>query len=118
MLTTAVAKNGCCPVDIGETTKADAAKPTIPIAPLPRDDDTRMRAASLEGASPEAYKWPCRSSTRAQRNDQESPFKSRLAALIVVSLMRQLTWTHFIALMPLKNPLQRDFSAAATSGTR
>ncbi len=30
---------------------------------------------------------------------------------IVVSLVRQLTWTHFIALIPLKDPLQRDFYA-------
>jgi hypothetical protein len=30
---------------------------------------------------------------------------------IVVSLMRQLTWTHFIALIPLKDPLQRGFYA-------
>lgn len=28
---------------------------------------------------------------------------------IVVSLIRQLSWTHFIALLPIKNPLQRDF---------
>jgi len=28
---------------------------------------------------------------------------------IVVSLIRQLSWTHFIALIPLKNDLQRDF---------
>jgi hypothetical protein len=28
---------------------------------------------------------------------------------IVVSAIRQLSWTHFIALIPLKNPLQRDF---------
>ena len=28
---------------------------------------------------------------------------------IVVSLIRQLSWTHFIALIPLKNSLQRDF---------
>ena len=28
---------------------------------------------------------------------------------IVVSLIRQLSWTHFIALLPLKDPLQRDF---------
>jgi predicted nuclease of restriction endonuclease-like (RecB) superfamily len=28
---------------------------------------------------------------------------------IVVSLIRELTWTHFIALIPLKDPLQRDF---------
>ncbi|MCG3165046.1 MAG: putative nuclease YhcG [Bacteroidia bacterium] len=28
---------------------------------------------------------------------------------IVVSLMRQLSWTHFIALIPLKQPLQREF---------
>jgi hypothetical protein len=30
---------------------------------------------------------------------------------IVVSLIRQLSWTHFITLLPLKNPLQRDFYA-------
>jgi predicted nuclease of restriction endonuclease-like (RecB) superfamily len=30
---------------------------------------------------------------------------------IVVSLIRQLTWTHFIALIPLQNQLQRDFYA-------
>lgn len=32
-------------------------------------------------------------------------------AQIVVSLIRQLTWTHFIALIPLKEPLKRDFYA-------
>lgn len=30
---------------------------------------------------------------------------------IVVSLIRELTWTHFIALIPLKDPLERDFYA-------
>lgn len=30
---------------------------------------------------------------------------------IVASLMRQLTWTHFVELMPLDNPLQREFYA-------
>src|SRR5438128_10379233 len=30
---------------------------------------------------------------------------------IVVSLIRQLTWTHFIALIPLKEDLKRDFYA-------
>jgi len=30
---------------------------------------------------------------------------------IVVSLIRQLSWTHFIALLPLKEPLQREFYA-------
>jgi predicted nuclease of restriction endonuclease-like (RecB) superfamily len=30
---------------------------------------------------------------------------------IVVSLIRQLTWTHFIALIPLKEAVQRDFYA-------
>jgi len=30
---------------------------------------------------------------------------------IVVSLIRQLSWTHFIALIPLKDALQRDFYA-------
>lgn len=30
---------------------------------------------------------------------------------IVVSLIRQLTWTHFIALIPLTKPFQRDLYA-------
>ncbi len=30
---------------------------------------------------------------------------------ILVSLIRHLSWTHFIALIPLKDPLQRDFYA-------
>ncbi len=30
---------------------------------------------------------------------------------IVVSLIRQLTWTHFLALIPLTDPLQREFYA-------
>lgn len=30
---------------------------------------------------------------------------------IVVSLIRQLTWTHFLALIPLKQPLEREFYA-------
>jgi len=30
---------------------------------------------------------------------------------IVVALIRQLSWTHFLALIPLKDPLQRDFYA-------
>lgn len=30
---------------------------------------------------------------------------------IVVSLIRQLSWTHFIALIPLKDPRQWDFYA-------
>lgn len=30
---------------------------------------------------------------------------------IVVSLIRQLSWTHFIALLPISNDLQRDFYA-------
>jgi predicted nuclease of restriction endonuclease-like (RecB) superfamily len=30
---------------------------------------------------------------------------------VVVSLIRHLTWTHFIALIPLKDPLARDFYA-------
>ena len=30
---------------------------------------------------------------------------------IVVSLIRQLSWTHILALLPLKNPLQREFYA-------
>ncbi|WP_366925331.1 DUF1016 N-terminal domain-containing protein [Desulfonatronospira sp.] len=28
---------------------------------------------------------------------------------IVVSLVRQLSWTHIIALIPLQDPLQREF---------
>src|SRR3546814_10446772 len=30
---------------------------------------------------------------------------------ILVSLIRELSWTHFIALIPLKDPLQRDYYA-------
>jgi hypothetical protein len=30
---------------------------------------------------------------------------------IVVSLTRQLSWTHFVALIPLKEPLQHEFYA-------
>ncbi len=30
---------------------------------------------------------------------------------IVASLMRQLSWTHFLELLPLKDPLQREFYA-------
>lgn len=30
---------------------------------------------------------------------------------IVVSLMQQLTWTHFLALLPVKDPLAREFYA-------
>ena len=30
---------------------------------------------------------------------------------IVVSLIRQLTWTHFIALIPIKDPIKREFYA-------
>ena len=37
---------------------------------------------------------------------------------IVVSLIRQLSWTHFIALIPLKNPLQRDYYAQMVSTER
>jgi len=34
---------------------------------------------------------------------------------IVVSLIRQLSWTHFIALIPLKDPLQREYYAQMCS---
>ena len=30
---------------------------------------------------------------------------------IVVSLIRQLSWTHFIALIPIKDPIKREFYA-------
>src|SRR5689334_18747058 len=30
---------------------------------------------------------------------------------IVASLMRQLSWTHFLLLIPIKDPLKRDFYA-------
>ena len=30
---------------------------------------------------------------------------------IVASLMRQLSWTHFLELLPLKDSLQREFYA-------
>lgn len=34
---------------------------------------------------------------------------------IVVSLMRQLSWTHFLVLLPIKDPLARDFYAQMCS---
>ncbi|HBM3113300.1 MULTISPECIES: PDDEXK nuclease domain-containing protein [Pseudomonadota] len=37
---------------------------------------------------------------------------------IVVSLIRQLSWTHFIALIPLKDPLMRDYYAQMASAER
>lgn len=37
---------------------------------------------------------------------------------IVVTLSRQLSWSHFVALLPLKDPLQRDFYAQMTSAER
>lgn len=37
---------------------------------------------------------------------------------IVVSLIRQLSWTHFIALIPLKDPRQRDYYAQMSSAER
>jgi hypothetical protein len=30
---------------------------------------------------------------------------------VVVSLIRQLSWSHFTTLLPLKDPLKRDFYA-------
>ncbi|NYI00725.1 PDDEXK nuclease domain-containing protein [Cupriavidus plantarum] len=37
---------------------------------------------------------------------------------IVVTLSRQLSWSHFVALLPLKDPLQRDFYAQMASSER
>src|SRR3546814_14623842 len=37
---------------------------------------------------------------------------------ILVSLIRELSWTHFIALIPLKEPLQRDYYAQMASAER
>ncbi|WP_456320657.1 DUF1016 N-terminal domain-containing protein [Pseudomonas protegens] len=37
---------------------------------------------------------------------------------IVVSLIRQLSWTHFIALIPLKDPLRWDYYAQMASAER
>ncbi len=37
---------------------------------------------------------------------------------IFVSLIRQLSWTHFIALIPLKDPLMRDYYAQMASAER
>ncbi|MCL1861504.1 MAG: PDDEXK nuclease domain-containing protein [Proteobacteria bacterium] len=37
---------------------------------------------------------------------------------IVVSLIRQLSWTHFIALIPLQDPLQREFYACMCATER
>ena len=37
---------------------------------------------------------------------------------ILVSLIRELSWTHFIALIPLRDPLQRDYYAQMASAER
>ena len=37
---------------------------------------------------------------------------------IVVTLSRQLGWSHFLAILPLKDPLQRDFYAGTETHTR
>lgn len=37
---------------------------------------------------------------------------------IVVSLSRQLSWSHFVALLPLKEPLQRDYYAQMACAER
>ena len=37
---------------------------------------------------------------------------------IVVTLSRQLSWSHFLALLPLKDPLQRDYYAQMASAER
>ncbi len=37
---------------------------------------------------------------------------------ILVSLIRELSWTHFIALIPLKDPLQRDYYAQMAGAER
>ena len=37
---------------------------------------------------------------------------------IVVSLIRQLSWTHFLVLLPVKDPLARDFYAQMCSAER
>ncbi|MCS7793320.1 PDDEXK nuclease domain-containing protein [Pseudomonas aeruginosa] len=37
---------------------------------------------------------------------------------IVVTLSRQLSWSHFVALIPLKEPLQRDYYAQMASAER
>lgn len=37
---------------------------------------------------------------------------------IVVTLSRQLSWSHFVAMLPLKDPLQRDYYAQMASAER
>jgi predicted nuclease of restriction endonuclease-like (RecB) superfamily len=37
---------------------------------------------------------------------------------IVVTLSRQLSWSHFVALLPLKDPLQRDYYAQMAGAER
>ena len=37
--------------------------------------------------------------------------RARYGEQIVVSLIRELSWSHFLALLPLKEPLQREFYA-------
>jgi hypothetical protein len=48
---------------------------------------------------------------RRIRQDILKEKRAEYGAQIVASLMRQLTWTHFIELMPLDKPLEREFYA-------
>ncbi|MBV5295016.1 MAG: hypothetical protein JZU58_21975 [Curvibacter lanceolatus] len=56
----------------------------------------------------------------AEKNLRRMVLFARLfpAAEIVATLSRQLTWSHFLALLPLKDPLQREFYAQMASTER
>ncbi|MCP4549475.1 MAG: DUF1016 domain-containing protein, partial [bacterium] len=62
------------------------------------------------GALPRASRRPA-AAARRRRARRRAPRGRAPDEQIVVSLIRQLSWTHFLALIPLKDPLKRDFYA-------
>jgi predicted nuclease of restriction endonuclease-like (RecB) superfamily len=70
--------------------------------------EARQKAAAIVNADLTMLYW--RIGTRI-RNEALGGGRAAYGQQIVVSLIRQLSWTHFIALLPLKEALQRDFYA-------
>lgn len=78
--------------------------------------------------SPPQSRERARNTDNSQNNTQEgglSPFLYATSSLtitafsdeqIVVSLIRQLSWLHFIFLIPLKDPRQLDYDAQMAGG--
>jgi predicted nuclease of restriction endonuclease-like (RecB) superfamily len=104
-------------------------KPVPPVTSPPLLDDlrrmieaTRQDVAATVNAALTLLYWRVgkRISGEILKGERAEYGKEILATLshelvpeetIVVSLIRQLSWTHFIALIPLGKPLQRDFYA-------